>query len=169
MNENCRQMILSEDYYDILLYETVLRIGNTPYFGEGYCIQNIANDFGILYVDGSGLPPINYENYLYADIPNLYTLVQTITVPGTDQDTVSGETTGVDYEALSDSGILELQLSSLNLKGRGVLIGYLDTGIDYLNNAFRYSDGSSRIAAIWDQTIQSGTPPELFDYGSECN
>ncbi len=47
------------------------------------------------------------------------------------------------------------------------MIGYIDTGIDYRNDAFRYPNGDTRIAAIWDQTIQTGTPPEGFLYGSE--
>ncbi|NFS94789.1 peptidase S8 and S53 subtilisin kexin sedolisin, partial [Clostridium botulinum] len=42
----------------------------------------------------------------------------------------------------------------LNLTGKGVLVGIVDTGIDYLNNEFIREDGTSRIAAIWDQTIQ---------------
>ena len=40
-------------------------------------------------------------------------------------------------------------------------------GIDYTNPLFRYSDGSSRILRIWDQTIQDGTPPAGILYGSE--
>ena len=44
--------------------------------------------------------------------------------------------------------------------------GFLDTGIDYQNPVFQHLDKTTRIAGIWDQTIQSGTPPESFDYGS---
>ncbi len=40
-------------------------------------------------------------------------------------------------------------------------------GIDYTNEVFRNEDGSSRILAIWDQTIQTGQPPEGFQYGTE--
>ena len=43
----------------------------------------------------------------------------------------------------------------------------LDSGIDYTNQVFRNIDGSTRIAAIWDQTVQSGSPPEGFAYGTE--
>ena len=32
---------------------------------------------------------------------------------------------------------------------------------------FRDYAGKSRIVGIWDQTIQTGTPPEGFEYGSE--
>ncbi|GAA0121053.1 S8 family peptidase [Clostridium faecium] len=55
----------------------------------------------------------------------------------------------------------------LNLRGRGVLIGIIDTGIDYLNTEFMTEDDRTRIVSIWDQTIQTGTPPEGFYYGSE--
>ena len=41
----------------------------------------------------------------------------------------------------------------LDLTGKGVLIGMVDTGIDYLNEEFTREDGSSRIVSIWDQTI----------------
>ncbi len=39
-------------------------------------------------------------------------------------------------------------------------------GIDYRNPAFLDVNGESRILAIWDQTIQTGTPPTNFPYGS---
>ncbi len=42
-----------------------------------------------------------------------------------------------------------------------------EEGIDYTAPAFRDSEGNSRILAIWDQTIQSGRPPEGFLYGTE--
>src|SRR5699024_1116354 len=37
----------------------------------------------------------------------------------------------------------------------GVIVGIIDTGIDYLNDEFRDENGKSRIISIWDQTIQS--------------
>lgn len=41
----------------------------------------------------------------------------------------------------------------LNLTGKGILIGMIDTGIDYLNKEFIREDGTSRIINIWDQSI----------------
>ena len=56
---------------------------------------------------------------------------------------------------------------TLELQGSGVLIGFVDTGIDYQNPIFRNLDGTTRIAGIWDQTLQDGMPPEGFLYGTE--
>lgn len=70
--------------------------------------------------------------------------------------------------SLDASNILKLRrLPNFNLRGQGVLIGILDTGIDYTNPIFQKADGTTRIAAIWDQTIESGNPPEGFFYGTE--
>ncbi len=44
---------------------------------------------------------------------------------------------------------------------------FIDTGIDYRNPVFLDENGNSRILAIWDQTVQTGIPPEGFKYGSE--
>ena len=44
--------------------------------------------------------------------------------------------------------------------GQGVLIGLIDTGIDYTNPLFQNPDGTSRILRIWDQTLESENPPE---------
>lgn len=38
----------------------------------------------------------------------------------------------------------------LNLSGKGVLVGFIDSGIDYENNAFRNVDGTTRIEYIYD-------------------
>ena len=43
----------------------------------------------------------------------------------------------------------------------------MDTGIDYTNPLFRYPDGSTRIAGLWDQSIPAGAdviPPGVPDY-----
>ncbi len=54
----------------------------------------------------------------------------------------------------------------LNLTGKGVIIGFVDTGIDYTRDVFREDDGSSKIISIWDQTIEGARPPELY-FGAE--
>lgn len=57
----------------------------------------------------------------------------------------------------------------LNLKGDGVVVGIIDTGIDYLNKEFMTEDGKTRILEIWDQTVEDLTPPPGFHYGTVYN
>ena len=64
-------------------------------------------------------------------------------------------------------GNLRMQGPPLSLQGKGVIIGFIDTGIRYQSEAFLDEAGNSRIISIWDQTIQDGTPPAGFDYGTE--
>jgi subtilisin family serine protease len=45
--------------------------------------------------------------------------------------------------------------SFLNLTGKNTIAAIIDTGIDYLNPQFQNEDGTTRIIAIWDQTIES--------------
>jgi subtilisin family serine protease len=50
----------------------------------------------------------------------------------------------------------------LNLTGKDVLIGIVDTGIDYLNKEFIREDDTSRIINIWDQTIENNTDDSVY-------
>ncbi len=59
-----------------------------------------------------------------------------------------------------------VQDAPYNLSGRGVLVGIVDSGIDYENPDFRYEDGTTRIAALWDQSA-AGTPPAGYAVGAE--
>lgn len=52
--------------------------------------------------------------------------------------------------------------------GKGIVVGIIDSGVEYGHMAFRNADGSElRIKAVWQQTSLSGTPPTKFGYGSE--
>lgn len=143
----CREQILSENYRDF--------IGNhvrTPFFNsimqEERCEQDAGFDYKCIYLPAEIADPISLARYSYNSIPKCYTPVS--------------------LETLNQTGILPVQnYPTLQLKGSGVLIGFLDSGIDYTNDVFRNLDGTTRIAAIWDQTVQSGTPPEGLAYGSE--
>ena len=73
----------------------------------------------------------------------------------------------LDRPALEASGVSQVHNQPyLSLKGRGVLLGFVDTGIDYTQDVFRYADGSSRIQYIYDQTAE-GDPPSGFLLGRE--
>ena len=58
------------------------------------------------------------------------------------------------------------QTVPLSLTGRGVLVAVLDSGVDIQHPEFLNPDGSTRIAALWDQTIE-GNPPEGYARGTE--
>ena len=64
------------------------------------------------------------------------------------------------------SCIDSVQSQPYSLSGQGVLVGIIDSGIDYENPDFRNEDGSTRIAALWDQSVP-GSPPDGYDRGSE--
>lgn len=58
--------------------------------------------------------------------------------------------------------VTALQAQNPELTGRGVLVAMIDSGIDYTHPDFRNPDGTTRIAALWDQTAgtQEELPPE---------
>ncbi|CUN52834.1 MULTISPECIES: S8 family peptidase [Clostridium] len=60
-------------------------------------------------------------------------------------------------------GVVEIKKNPyLALRGGGVLVGIVDTGIDYLNNEFIREDGRTRILSIWDQSIQGSSSKDVF-------
>ncbi|HJD46454.1 MAG TPA: S8 family peptidase [Candidatus Mediterraneibacter norfolkensis] len=145
--ETCRQQILSEDFRDFIGDHV-----RTPFFDsimrEGQCEQDAGFDYKCIYISKEDAGPVTLTRFSYNSIPKCYAPLS--------------------METLNQAGILPIQnYPTLQLKGEGVLIGFLDSGIDYENDVFRNIDGTTRIAAIWDQTVQSGPPPEGFAYGSE--
>ena len=145
--EICRNRIISESYRDFIVNQLRGNLFDSISPDE-LCEQNIEYLYKVIYVDGTTADPINFEKYTYHSVPKCFTLVDT--------------------DTLNQSGILQIQnYPTLKLKGDGVIIGIIDTGIDYENPIFRNLDGSSRILGIWDQSIQDGMPPQNFLYGTE--
>lgn len=71
-----------------------------------------------------------------------------------------------DSQGNDASGITRvLNQPFLNLSGRGVIIGIVDTGIDYRKDAFKFEDGSTKILGIWDQTVDGKRQDDLY-FGS---
>lgn len=143
----CRNRILSDDYRDLIVgwyeksYLSSLITSDT-------CSQEITDLFRIVYLPAEVADPINLERYAFNNIPRMFGLI--------------------DMAALDAAGITAIQnYPTLQLKGEGVMIGFLDTGIDYQNSIFRNLDGTTRIIGLWDQTVQTGNVPEMFGYGSE--
>lgn len=59
--------------------------------------------------------------------------------------------------------------SEPGLSGRGVLMGIVDSGVDYRHPDFCNEDGTSRILRLWDQSARGteGSPPEGYFLGVE--
>ena len=56
--------------------------------------------------------------------------------------------------------------NTFGLSGSGVIVGIIDTGIDYTHPDLRKDNGDTRIIYFWDQSAQ-GDPPEGFVSGAE--
>lgn len=55
----------------------------------------------------------------------------------------------------------------INISGRGVIIGILDSGINYMHPDFINADNTSKIISIWDQDSNKKQAPEGTLFGSE--
>lgn len=146
-NMNCHDIIVSEDYVDIFarfngdIEEEAKRRG-------AVCPQRIFEDWVIFRYPLNGKTCEDfYFNSEYVNLPNVYGLCS--------------------INSIEAAGIGPvLRNPSVDLQGNGIIIGIIDTGIDYLHEAFRYEDNTTKIMSIWDQSVE-GTPPEDFIYGAE--
>lgn len=144
LDQDCREQILSENYADFIIDvdEQLTELG------QNICYNVINTVNSVAYVPIANLPNNLLQLYGYRIFPSCFGLL--------------------DMQSLEASGITRVRnIPNFNLRGQGMLIGIIDTGIDYTHNAFKYADGTSKILSIWDQTVQTGTPPEGFNYGSE--
>lgn len=73
------------------------------------------------------------------------------------------------------SCVSSLQGGQQDLRGQGVLVAVIDSGVDYFHPDFRREDGTTRILAMWDQSYGGeagenaplGRMPEGFRQGRE--
>ncbi len=154
---DCKNRIISNGYADFIV-DFDLEVNNLENTAGDFCFYQIEDNLRIFYANREELPDLSVSDYRYLYLPACYGLMQNGDV---------GENRIFDGRALEETGILRVQREPLALTGLGCIFACIDSGIDYTNPAFRRSDGSSRILAIWDQEDQSGTPPEGFLYGSE--
>lgn len=138
--------IIDDDYYDFIIDNTLgglekaeISNGNITFLNERHLLIHLKKN-GDNYCNLGQIP--------YHRFPSLFTLSSIISI--------------------EKSGVGQVQRNSyLSLYGQGVLVGIVDTGIDYLNPIFKKSDGTTKINCIWDQTIESDKKPKGFSYGSE--
>ena len=139
-----RDRIIGEDFFDLIIeYRTYT--GLIELFGEE-ALHRIDEIYAVLHV------PVEQffaeiSNVRYAEIPLLFGLT--------------------DVTSLDASRVLDLrQTPAFNLRGEGVIIAIIDTGIDYTNPVFIRPDGTSKILSIWDQTINTGPTYQEANFGT---
>ena len=132
---SCTNSVASEDFADFI----------APYFttpeefirSQGTdCIDFVNSTLAVVYVPLSTVTPSTYTSYTYSAVPKLYSLL---------------DVTSMDAAGITAAG----ELPVLNNQGAGVIVGFVDTGINYTDSLFRNVDGSTRIIGIWDQTNNS--------------
>lgn len=140
-------MAVSEEYADFILpYEAIG--GNRELMPQAVCSVPLDFRHRLVHAPLSVLGQISAQDVGYDAFPKLFGLL--------------------DQSSMERSRILDVQRQpALNLTGKNVLIGFLDTGIDYSLSIFRNPDGSSRIVGIWDQAEQTGDPPSGLAFGRE--
>lgn len=137
------QKILDDNYYDLIISNVMI-----PTYDTGGNITPMDLRHSLAHIPNNPVDPCNLGNQPYSAFPSLFTLSSTV--------------------SLEESGIGTVQRNPyLALFGRGIIVAVIDTGIDYLHQAFLYNDGTTRILSLWDQTIQDGKTPEGFTYGTE--
>lgn len=136
--------LVSEDFADLLVPVKTL-----DSYGSNYHSTIINQNYAILNIPVEEIDRCSLGKYCYCVFPSCYTLQS--------------------YAVFEDTGITRVQINpNFDLYGQGVLIGIVDTGIDYLHEAFLNEDGTTRIVSIWDQTLDGfGAPPGGFQYGTE--
>ncbi|WP_394525124.1 S8 family peptidase [Lacrimispora sp. JR3] len=137
------EKILDDGYYDLIISNAVVPTYNT---GDNITPLNEINS--LLHLRKDSMEPCDLGEYPYHMFPALYTL----------ESTICGN---IPHMKAAQ------EVPEMGLGGRGVIIGIVDTGIDYQHPAFMYNDSTTRIISIWDQTKFGGTPPRGFTFGAE--
>ncbi len=147
---DCSEKILSDLYADLIVDFMPPADSGVLRGRRDYCYLPVCN-FYLVYVNRAQTTPFSLGLYAYGNTPNIYGLMEN----------------EFDPSSLIASGITQIQRPPLSLTGRGVVMAFIDTGIDYTLDIFKDANGNTRILSIWDQTDQTGTPPEGYLFGSE--
>ena len=106
-------------------------------------------------------------SYVIADRQDLYRLidggvVQRIYIEPIGQQTMNDSSRFTHFV----NGIHEGQDMDFGFTGNGVIIGYVDTGLDYNHLDFKDSLGNTRVLRYWDQTAPVNfRTPDKYGYG----
>lgn len=156
MTEAEKHRIVSNEYADFIIdYNHNYNIFKD--FKDS-TINPINNNYAVIHIPENNMGVDSISRFGYYAIPSCYGLLS---------DKVKREEILKDYNnlnILSDRDISD----GANTSGSGVLIGFIDTGIDYTHPAFLDANNKTRIAGIWDQSIQSESSYlSALNYGTE--
>ncbi len=141
--EPCTRSAASEEYVDFIVEHNNYSRDLLYDLAGTSCIDIISRQYAVAYIPANEALPISLTKYSYTSIPKLYTLLDT--------------------SALEASGILTAYAQpALDTGGEGVMIGFVDTGINYCSPLFRDRGGRTRILGIWDQTLPAGDSTNFF-------
>lgn len=156
MNLEERNRITSNDYADLLITDHG-RSSNLKFDGN-FTTNVVDNNLWITHIPVSNITYNSLYKYGYEAMPKCFGLLST---------PPSCHIHSLPF--LNASNILMLrERPGFELEGEGVLIGFVDTGIDYMNPIFKYDNNTTKIVSIWDQTIHSEDHyPQGLYYGSE--
>lgn len=123
--------IVSEEYADIIIENRLLE-SNVP----NYEAILINSQYSMVNIPVRLIDRCSIDRFGYQAFPFCYTAQANI--------------------SLNASRITDVQRNpSLGMKGQGILIAVIDTGINYLHEAFIKQDKTTKIVSIWDQTINN--------------
>lgn len=137
----CNVSPASEEIADFIVRYSPRAVDSLYELAQTRCVNLVSQEYAIVHAPLSGVLPLSFTQHTYSAIPKLYGL----------QDTTALEATGI-LPVFSQPNLMST--------GQGILIGMIDTGIDYTNQLFQNPDGTSRILRLWDQTIESENTPE---------
>ncbi len=169
-----------ENLLNLALDATEQELEKSPELEAGY--DSIQNTWELIVRHTSNLDNLRQE-YPQITIVELLNGYAVVTLP---QELMETFTNRVEIEYIEkpkrlffavDQGIRAscinaVQASVYHLSGRGILCGLADSGIDWRHPDFCNMNGTTRIAAIWDQSLrpdaaQGMQPPKGYDRGVE--
>ena len=145
MAENCTKYIYSNDYAEFTAsYNQDLSSINEKF--NPICINPITRRYVVVYKQINNIQELPITQFGYNTFPKLYGLLN--------------------MDALEKIGVTNLRrIPGFDLTGRDVLVGFVDTGINYTLDVFKTEDKKTRIQSIWDQSIYENEENAFVNYG----
>ena len=142
MQDADRERIISDDYFDLIIeYKANPQI--IEMLDGDYTVRIIDEYFAVLHFPLAQLPRLE-QSILYSQLPLLFGLT--------------------DEASLNASGVFNVRRTvAFNLRGEGVIIGIIDTGIDFTQSDFEsrtepqryYPSGTNRSTPVLHRRMRA--------------